>query len=85
LDICENKATIDYHHSSALKLRKMCHTTVNTTFVSGSSPVRFPNYDRNLNKGGEGSKKGRTKSIHTEVVYFQRYHCLPVSVFTSAS
>jgi len=35
---------------------------------------------RNPNKSGEGSKMGRAGAIQTEVVYFQRYHCLSLSV-----
>ena len=36
---CENEATADYHHGSALKLRNTCHRSKTQRLVSWSKPV----------------------------------------------
>jgi len=36
--------------------------------------------DTQTNQGGEGSKMGGAEAIQAGVVYFQRYHCLSLSV-----
>jgi len=37
--ICENEATIDYHHGPALKLRNTCRCSLTQRLVRWSSPV----------------------------------------------
>jgi len=39
LSICENEATIHYHHGSALKFRNTCRRNLTQRFFSWSSPV----------------------------------------------
>jgi len=57
LCICENEATIEYHHGSALKLRNTCRRSLTQRLVSWSSPV-VPKVWVETPKKGEGSKNG---------------------------
>jgi len=64
------------------KFRKYVSLQLTRRLVSWSRSVssKYGSIGRNPSKGGEGSKKGRAETIQAWVVYFQRYHCLSVSV-----
>jgi len=67
---CENEVTINYHHSSALKLRNACRRSLTQRLVGLGI--------KTLTKVAKGEKMGRAKVIQTGAVCFQRYHCLSV-------
>ena len=83
LYICENEATIEFYHGSAicnkLRNRPTCRRSLTQRLVSWSSPVvskvRIKTQGR-----VKGQRIGRAEAIQTGVINFQLYHCLSVSV-----
>jgi len=87
LCICENEATIDYYHGSALKLRNRppCRSSLHTTVGKLIWPCGSQSMDQNPKKGGEGSKMDRAEAIQTGVVDVEHYHCLSASLYLSVA
>jgi len=83
LRICENEATIDFYHGSAicikLRNRATCRRSLTQWLVSWSSPVVSKVWIKTQGKV-KGQKIGRAAVIQTGVTNFQLYHCLSVSV-----
>jgi len=67
---CEKEPTI-YPHNGSIGFRNLTQQ-----WVSWSSPVSVETQTRVT----EGQKMGGAEAIQTEVVYFQRYHCLSLSL-----
>jgi len=81
LCICENEATIDFHHGSAFcnKLRPTCRRNLPQRLVSWSGPVVSKVWIK-TQRTVKGQKMGRAEAIQIGVINFQLYHCLSVSV-----
>ena len=76
--ICENEATINYHHGSAAKFRNTCRRSLTQRLVRWSSPVVPKVRVETRTRVAKGQKLGRAQVIQTGVVCFQRHHCLSV-------
>ena len=68
--VCEKEPTI-YSHNSSTGFRNSTQQ-----WVSWSSTVSVETQTRVT----KGQKMGRAEAIQTRVMYFQRYHCLSLSV-----
>jgi len=68
--VCEKETTI-YSHNGSADFRNL-----KQQWISWSSPVSVETQTRVT----KGQKVGRAKAVQTGVVYFQRYHCLSLSV-----
>jgi len=73
----ENEGTVDYRHSSTLKVRNTCRCSLPQRLVRWCSTVVPKVWVETQTKVAKGQKMGRAEA---GVVYFQRYHCLSVSV-----
>jgi len=80
---CENEATINYHHGSAVKFRNTCRRSSTQRLVSWSSLVVPKVWVETRTRVAKGQKMGCAQVIHTGVVFFQRHHSLSVcSLYT---
>jgi len=80
LCVCVNEATIDFHHVSAAKLRNPSRRNITQRWVSWSIPVVPEVSVETQTRATKGQKTGRAEAIQTEVLYFQRYRSLTLSV-----
>ena len=84
LRYCENAATIDFYHGSAicnkLRNRPPCRRSLTQRLVSWSRPEVSKVWIKTQGKVEKGQKIGRATAIQTGVTNFQLHHYLSVSV-----
>jgi len=78
--VCVNEATIDFHHVSAVKSRNTSRRTLTQRCVSWSIPMVPEISVETQTRATKGQKTSRAEAIQTEVLYFQRYRSLSLSV-----
>jgi len=80
LCICENEATLDYRHSSSLKLRNTWRRSLTQGLVGLFSPVVLQSMGRDQTRVAKGQKMCNPQAIPTGVVQCPCFHCLSLSV-----